>query len=256
MTEEVIAAQPEAELTQPATPASETVADEGVETPQADEKKFTQTELNEIIQKRIAKAEAIAERRALKVYAQKLEGMTQKTAPPVQAQASDGKPSMAQFSNVEDYVEAVSDWKLNQRDQATKQQHEERQRQTVAEKANDIYARAEKVEGFDRDVFDSLPITEAVAYAIMDSDVPEKIMAHLAQNPAEANRLVALSPARQAAEIGKLEAKLSTVKDVQVSKAPAPISPVGAKGVASKDPSQMTDKEFADWRKRQIAQRR
>jgi hypothetical protein len=260
MTEEVQAVEvqtPEAELEQTtATPQTETVADEVETTQQADEKKFTQAELDKIIQKRIAKAEAIAERRALKVYAEKLETMTQK-AEPVRQAPTDGKPTLAQFENVEDYVEAVAEWKLEQREQSSKQSKEAVERQTVQTKVNDIYAKAEKVDGFDRDVFDSLPISDAVAWTIMDSDAPEKLMAYISQNPEEAERLSALTPARQAAEIGKLEAKLSTVtKELKVSKAPAPIDPIGNKGSSSKDPSDMRDSEFAAWRKRQIAQRR
>jgi hypothetical protein len=82
-------------------------------------------------------------------------------------------------------------------------------------------------------------------------------MAYLVNNPKEAERIATLSPARQAAELGKIEAKFpSAVKDVAVSKAPAPIKPIGSHGSASKTPEQMTDKEFADWRKKQIAARR
>ena len=222
--------------------------------PQKEERKFTQAEL----QKQIAKAEAIAERRALKAYAAKLEGMT-KTQPVQEAKPSiDGKPTMAQFANVEDYVEAVADWKLQQREQSLQQQKEIEQRQSISSKVNDIYSKAEKVEGFDRDVFDSLPLPDAAAWTIMESDKPELIMAHLVKNPDLAERIASLSPARQAAEIGKLEDKLSTAKEVKanVSKAPEPIKPIGQQGSATKDPADMTDSEFAQWRKRQIAQRR
>jgi hypothetical protein len=83
-------------------------------------------------------------------------------------------------------------------------------------------------------------------------------MAHFVSNPEEVTRISNLSPVRQIAEIGKLEAKVSdvVVKPVTVSKAPAPIEPIGTRGSSSKDPSEMTDNEFAKWRKAQIAQRR
>ena len=55
-----------------AAPAPGTEAAPDVET-QAEKKSFTQEELNEIIQKEKAKAEAKAERRALKAYRETLE---------------------------------------------------------------------------------------------------------------------------------------------------------------------------------------
>lgn len=234
MTDEVIAPQtevlPEAVPEKTATPEPATESGKVDEIPPVDEKKFTQAELDEIIQKRIAKEAAKAERRALKVYAEKLEGMTRQ---PVQAETPkpDGKPTMAQFANVENYVEAVADWKLQQREQATKQEREQQAQKSMLSKAESIYSEAEKIQGFDRDEFDALPLTPAIAQAIIDSDLPAKVMAHLTSNPAEVDRIAKLAPARQAAEIGKLEAKISTAEtSVQTSKAPAPIKPVGSRG--------------------------
>jgi hypothetical protein len=88
---------------------------------------------------------------------------------------------------------------------------------------------AAKISGFDREAFDELPITDAMAYAILDSDVAAKITAHLTSNPDDAERISALSPARQAAEIGKLEARISS-QTVKASNAPAPIKPIGNRG--------------------------
>jgi hypothetical protein len=45
-------------------------------------------------------------------------------------------------------------------------------------------------------------------------------------------------------------------KKPQQSPPPKPVTKVGAKATVTKDPSQMSDAEFAAWRKRQIAQRK
>ena len=45
-------------------------------------------------------------------------------------------------------------------------------------------------------------------------------------------------------------------KPAAVPKAPPPIQKAATRATGPKDPAQMTDKEFAEWRKRQIAQRR
>lgn len=233
-----------------ATPAPGTETAPDVE-PQAVEKTFTQKELDEIVQKRTAKAEAIAERRAIKAYAQKLEQMVPQQQP--KAEESNGRPTQAQFANVDDYVEAMADWKLGQRDQATRQQQQQEQSRNLNSRTESIYAEAAKVPGFDRDAFDELPLTQPIAAALIESDSPAKLMAHLAANPEEVDRIAGLSPARQAAEIGKLEAKLASAP--KVSKAPPPITPIGGNRGGDKDPAQMTDLEFAKWRKAQIAQR-
>ena len=98
-------------------PKDVTAAPEEVTT-QAETKTFTQEQLNEIIQKEKAKAEAKAERRALKAYRETLE----RFAPPQPVQQqSDGKPSRAAFNGDDEaYVEALTDWKISQRKSSTR----------------------------------------------------------------------------------------------------------------------------------------
>ena len=229
------------------TPEVATEATTEEEAPQADEKTFTQTELNAIVQKEKAKADARAERRALKVYSEKLEAMQVKSQHAPAATPVSGKPQLASFENVEDYVEAVADWKLDQRDQGTKQSKEAQQQEATRTKVQGIFAEAEKVEGFDREAFDELPVSDAMAFAIMDSDIAPKLVVHFTNNPKEAERIASLSPARQAAEIGKLEVKLSVAEQkVKASSAPAPIKPLGNRGGAvNKSIESMTMAEFA-----------
>lgn len=241
--------QPVSEQAQSETPDNGTEAG-SEEITQAEEKHFTQDELNAIVQKEKAKAEAKAERRALKAYAEKLEAMTPRQQQAEQTRQPDGKPKLDQYTNVEDYVEAVADWKLEQRDQVGKRTEAESQQKTVFDKTEKIYASAEKLAGFDRDAFDELPLTTSIAQAIIESDIAPKLMAHMAANPEEVDRIAKLSPARQAAEIGKLEVKLSAVKDVKVSKAPAPIKTVGARGgEVGKSIENMTMAEYAAFEK-------
>jgi len=239
------------------TPKIETEAIKEEVNTQADEKKFTQAEINVIIQKEKARASAIAERRALKVYADKLEKMT---AQPVQKQdqVNDGRPRIEHYGNdVESYVEAVSDWKNDKRDRETQAQQADFRKQVNFDKTEKIYKEAAALDKtFNREDFDSIEhLTGAIADAIIDSDMSAKLLIHFANNPSDVERISQLSPARQAAEVGKLEVQLLAAKPVKVSNAPAPIEPVGSRGSSSKDPSQMSDKEFATWRKSQIAQR-
>jgi hypothetical protein len=239
------AAQPAATPENVAAPVSDTQAEQDVKTEA--EKSFTQAELNEIIQKEKAKAEAKAERRALKAYRETME----RFAPPVQQQTQQPKsdrPTQADFANVDDYVEAMSEWKMSQRDQIAEQQRQQQHAQTLVSKTENYYAEAQKIPGFDREAFDELPLTRAIAEALIESDAPAKLMAHMSAHPEEVERIAGLSPARQAAEIGKLETKLASVP--KVSNAPAPIKPIGSKGSATNsDPSRMSMEEYAAKRK-------
>lgn len=88
------------------------------------------------------------------------------------------------------------------------------------------------------------------------SDAGAKLIHHLGKDLDEAARIAALTPVQMARELTRLEIKLSQpAKPKPVSQAPAPITPVAGTSGGSKDPSAMTDAEFAKWRKAQIAQR-
>lgn len=228
-------------------PEAVTAAPEDV-TPQAETKTFTQEQLNEIIQKEKAKAEAKAERRALKAYRETLERFAPQTPAP---QQSDGKPTRAAFNGDDEaFIEALADWKINQRDQQTKQQREAEQWKSTATKTEKLYAEASKLPGFDRDTFEELPLTPSIAQALIDSDAAPQLMAWMASNPDDIDRISKLSPARQAAELGKLEARLSTVR--QHKEPPAPIKTVAGGGsVSNGDLSKMPIDEYIAARKKQ-----
>ena len=234
---------------QATTPEAVTAAPEGVPT-QAETKTFTQEQLNEIIQREKAKAEAKAERRANRAYRETLERiLPQPTSQP----QPDGKPSRASFNGDDEaYIEAVADWKINQRDQQTKQQREAEQRQTTATKTEKLYSEASKLPGFDRESFEELPLTPSIAQALIDSDAAPQLMAWMASNPDDIERISKLSPARQAAELGKLEARLSAPK--LTKEPPAPIRTVAGGGsVSNGDLSKMTMDEYIATRKKQGA---
>lgn len=225
----------------------ETTQDQPDVKTEAEAKTFTQSEVDAIVSKNKAKAEAIAERRALKAYRETLERFAPPQQPKTEAEAS-GRPTQAQFENVDDYVEAMADWKMGQREQTAQQAQQAKQEQAMAVKTENFYSEAQKIHGFDRELFDELPLTRHIAEALIDSDAPAKLMAHMAAHPDEVARIAGLSPARQAAEIGKLETRLASVP--RVSSAPEPIKPIGSRGsAANTDTSRMSMEEYAAKRK-------
>lgn len=241
-------AQPEATQENVATPKEETPTPEEVK-PEADEKKFTQAELDEIIRARIAKAEAKAERRVLKA----LERIVPQPAPKQEAAPTEyDRPKRDQFASDEDWVEAVADWKLDKRDQAANQQRFQQQAKSLTDKTESFYAEAAKTEGFDREEFDSLPLTPHIAQALIESDAPAKLMVYMAAHPEEVEKIAALNPVRQIKELDRLEAKIASAP--KTSNAPPPIKPIGTRGSANNsDPTKLGMDEYIAQRKAQGA---
>lgn len=117
---------------------------------------------------------------------------------------------------------------------------------------------AEKYEDWDEKVGNIKP-DSAMLYAVFEAENGEDIAHYLGSNPKEAARIMALHPAAQIREIGKLEAKLSAepVKVKAASKAPEPIKPVGgSSGNLDKRLSELSQSEFDRRRRATIAARR
>ena len=249
--EETVAAQPNAATTEAQT---DSASDEN-ESPAA-EKTFTQKELDEILTKRLAKATRNARKEALAEF----QALSQPKQQPSQ-QSEDGKPVRAKFASDEAYVEALTDWKLDQREQKAAKDREAQAAQQTSRKIDALYAEAEKLDGFDAESYDALPLTRAIVEAVIDSDVGPQLMKHMADNPEEVARIAKLSPARQAAELGKLEAKLGEAPGKKVSSAPAPINPLrkpsGRPPITdTTDPRAAKELSTADWIKAEEARMR
>lgn len=163
------------------------------------------------------------------------------------------KPKFSDYNDIEAYTEAVTEWKLEQKLQATLQQREQQNAQKTLEQSyNQRVQEFAKIKPDFADVLASsdLQISKPVTELIFESEVGPAIAYYLAENEEETERINRLSPARQLAEIGKIEAKLATpvVKEKKrVSQAPAPVKPVqGGAPVAAKtldDPNLSPD----DW---------
>jgi hypothetical protein len=101
----------------------------------------------------------------------------------------------------------------------------------------------------------NIPISQAVADSILESDVGPQLRYYLAKNPDVTVKLSEMSPLAAAREIGKLEVKLQATPATKTSSAPAPISPVkgGTTRNPSSDPAKMTHEEYRAFRSKQGA---
>lgn len=155
------------------------------------------------------------------------------------------KPKFSDYNDIEAYTEAVTDWKLERKLQEVQQQNKQK---SATETYNSRVREFEKVRPDFQEVLASteLQISQPVTELILESEVGPAVVLYLAENEDETERINGLSPARQLAEIGKIEAKLASkattkVEKKVVSKAPTPVKPVsGSAPVAKKsldDPS-------------------
>jgi hypothetical protein len=147
---------------------------------------------------------------------------------------------------------------------ATQRADEIARQRDIARRSADVMRAGSKLEGFDdavNTVADEVPFTDragrptAFIEAVLDSEAPAAILHYLGQNPEEAAAFADLGPAQIGRRIARLEDKLKVSAKTQTSNAPRPLKPVQPNGAGEKDPSKMTDTEFAAWRKAQIAKR-
>lgn len=192
------------------------------------------------------------------------------------------KPKREAFDSDEEFVEALTDWKIDSKlkasqEEVTKTVSDREEKDAITEVYNNLDAMVEsgkeKYEDFAEKVFDkALSISPDMTEIILDSDteVSVEIMYYLASNPDESAEIAKMSKEKAARMIGKIEAKLaakSAAEEENVEKkgeedlekvppkkkltnAPEPIKPVRTTGVVDKDPSQMSAKEYRQWRER------
>ena len=100
-------------------------------------------------------------------------------------------------------------------------------------------------------VFGSLPVSDAAADIIADSDKAAEIAHYLGRHPAEAMQILRQPAHMQAAALARLEAKLSKpVVSRKTSQAPAPVPTVnGVSSMSSKQLAEMSMDEYIAARK-------
>lgn len=208
------------------------------------EKTFTQAELDDILQKRLAKEHRKLERQArLEVeneYLRKQQSHPQpQVSQPVQ-EAGSGEPKPENFQTYEDYIEAVTDWKVEQKLdtklRGLQEQSQERKQQTAiaeheARIAKNLNKAATKYDDFHEVVSNpDLTVTIPMRDAIGDSEIGGEIAYYLGTHTDEAATIANMSPVQQIKAIDRLESKLKApapAPEIQpVSQAPKPIEPV------------------------------
>lgn len=219
----------------PETTEAQTAGAEGGEKQVPEAKTFTQEEVDGIVGKRVAEATSKAERRAeARVMRQVRELLPTMQQPHQQqrqqtqhAEDLDRREGESEGDHLRRVLQAErAKW---EGEQSAKEQ--ERQQRATTDKVQKFYREAEKIPGFDREEFEGLTLTRPIVESLLESDNGPKLMAYMAANPAEVERISGLSEKRQALELGKLEARaMAEPNPPKPSKAPAPIRPAAGGG--------------------------
>lgn len=144
------------------------------------------------------------------------------------------KPAPERFDTHEAYLEALVDWKA---DQKVKAQEAERRQEAWSTKAQEARS---KFDDFD-DALQSAPApSPSVSEVLFESPKGAELAYYLATHEDEYKRINKLSPVAAARELGLIEGRISAekkeAKAAPVSKAPRPVAPVNPASSAPSKP--------------------
>jgi len=189
----------------------------------------------------------------------------QRPAPQPTQQGSDA-PAPEQFQSYEAYLEAKAEWKAEQKVQEVLQRQQESSRQQSAQAQHrELQSAWEKRVDAAADVYDDfdevalapdVPVSDAMAEAIRRAEKGADVLYYLGKNREVAASLARLDPLSAAIRIGEIAATIARPAAKKTTNAPAPISPVGTRAAASKDPDKMSTEEWMKWRGEQLAAKR
>ena len=228
-------AAPEAEASSPE------VAENQVEQT-AEEKKFSQAEIDAMISKRLAREQRKWEREQA---ARSAEMQTRQSAPK-------DVPPVDQFESPEAYAEALA---VKKAEELIYLRTQQKQHTELLEAYHDREEQArDKYDDFEQVAYNpKLPITTVMADTIRASDIGPDVAYYLGTNVKETERIARLPPILQAKEIGRIEAKLADNPPVKRStSAPAPITPVTARSgnnpsYDTTDPRSIKNMSTSEW---------
>lgn len=187
-------------------------------------------------------------------------------------QATQDAPREEEFADYADYLKAVARYEVKQelaqereqqrnqeaqRSQQTEQARKAELEEALMEKGTNKYPDFEEVAEGTGELLRAkgLKFSQAMLGALLEADNSQDIVYHLGKSPEEAERIARLPAYAQAKEIGKLEEKLNAAPKKQISKAPAPITPVST-GKASNDSALTDDLPIDEWMARRNKQAR
>ena len=195
------------------------------------------------------KYEAIAEANRLKA---ELEQLRAQFAPKQEA------PDISQFDTMDDYVEALVEYKYQNNMLSQQEKYAERAReQRVAREWTDKLEKVRAVApDFDEAFANVAEITfaQSTLDAVAGHEKGAEIAYLLGKDPVKAYQIASLPPMQQLIAIGEIAAKTNLTKPKTVTNAPPPVKPVSGKS-SIVDPNSLSMKEWVAYRNKQLRQK-
>ena len=191
-----------------------------------------------------------------------LEARTATPAEPAKPAQPEGKPKLENFDTLEDHVEAIADWKIEQREKKRAEAEAQQKAQEAHDRLQADWSKRAKAAAKAHDDFQEVtdsvqapdaPGVRAARQAMLEDEAGAEILYHLGKHPEELKRIAGLSPVSAIREIGKLSALLTKASvpengKPRVSSAPKPPPALTRPAKTSSDDP--TDPNVAlDWRR-------
>lgn len=207
-------------------------------------------------------------------------GLPKTDSPKVETKAPDGKPKADDFETYDEYVEALTDWKAEQRDSTAK---ESARREAVLSHQqtlfNSFQERIQKAIEADPTIDEKIlpdivamvpngPVDfskrmsndDLIGVHFISEEKGLDMMRHLSEHPDVLQRLRGLSQPQLLVELGRIDARLSSATTATepkptISRANPPVRPVTAVAPSGDDPMTLPDASLSavEWGRRREA---
>ena len=192
--------------------------------------------------------------------------------PPKQAAQAEGKPTPDDFETHADYVDALADWKVEQKLKERDQREQETRVKTEYQKREDAFRAQVKIfqethADFEEviEAADDIPMSRTVRDFFLKAENGPELMYELTKDRKNYERICRLNAEDAAFAMGQFAARIekkteAKKTEVKKSNAPAPINPVGQRSTAPPksiyDPAvaQMSQRDYEKLRRAQMAQ--
>jgi hypothetical protein len=230
-------------------------------------KKPISERMSELVsQRKAAETEAQQAKRESAELRARLDAMSAQAAPVKE----EPRPDRSKFASDEEYIEAVAEWKADQRLAKREREQAEAKAKAEREQLATNWQKAQERAKAEIDDYEAVIKASDVQLpghlhqAILESDVGPHLAYYFAKHPDEAKRFAGMSATTALRQLGKLEDRLADDSDdepapkasptpaVEKSKAPAPITPV--KDGRAVDPGPANS--FDEYRARRRAERK
>lgn len=208
----------------------------------------------------ITRARREAERRA-EALERELTSLRQSRPAQHQPQSSKGAPKLEDYDyDMSAFGAALTEYAVTQAQtqaesriqQRTQQEQAQKLQRSLEERAAKYAAEHPEFDEAVSSLTKTVQFRPEVVETISASEYGPAVVHYLAQHLDEADDIARMPAHLAAAQIGRIESRVSATKPKPVTNAPKPTPTLGGGAAATKDPDRMTTEEWVAWRRKQL----